>query len=254
MILVMGFVVAVSLRFGGYRTVLRILMVVAGISFVTFLLSEMIINVLLRARKPDPQKHHVFIDLVSELCRKSELIFQPKPRLYILEMDGPNACAYGWGFLGQYAIGITESLYQKLSRKELEAVLAHELAHIRCRDVGLLTILNLITGGAQWLALMFWRGKSFLGGGPFAYIIGGLIYLIARFIFPVGRSAISQQREYSADALGAAYVGSPDPLISALRQLERPREKSRENSILGDLFISHPHMDNRIRALEEPRS
>jgi heat shock protein HtpX len=246
---IMAFLIAVSLRFGGHRIVMGILAAGGIAALITFLISEVIVTMLMRAYKPDHKEFPHFINGVKELCKKKGMII--RPRLYILQMSVPNACAFGWGFIGMAAIGITKGLYDLLEPEEMKAVVAHELAHIKCRDVGLMTLLVIITGSAEQLAKLFTKGKTSLGRGPFAFIIGWFFWLIAKVMIPMGRSAISQERELTADALGALYMGSPDALITALRKLEKSIDKKREPSVIEHLFISHPGMDERIENLKQ---
>jgi heat shock protein HtpX len=243
--------IAVSSRFGGGRAVVGIVMTMAGVAIASFLLSEVIVCLIFRAKKPSEAEHQHFFSSVEELCSSRGMWF--RPRLYILHGEKPNACAFGWGFFGQYAIGITEELYRLLSPIELKGVLAHELAHIRCKDVGMMTALVLVTGSAEKLANLFLKGKTALGKGPFALFFGWVLLLLVKFIFPVGRSAISQERERSADALGAFYIGSPEPLISALKKLQKAMSTgdNKEKSVIEELFLSHPKMNQRIALLKD---
>ena len=235
-----GFVVY---RIGGARIIYPILLILSCIGLVTFFLSEIIVNIILNAKTPDPEQHRDFIDGMQELCKQAAVIYQPCPRLRIMEKSSPNACAYGIGFLGQYSVAITQSLYDMLSRDELKAVLAHELAHIRCKDTGVLSMMNILSNGGKTLSLWMLSGAL----GPIGYVFGGVIYSFSKIIFPFGLSAISVQREYAADALGSLYHGNPDDLKSALIKISGVG--STESSMFDDMFVSHPSMANRIEAL-----
>ena len=262
MLIVMAVVVGVSARFGGTRAVIPILYSSAGISLAVFLMSEVIVCVVFRAERADPTKFPNYVESVNEICRGKWML---RPRLYVLRItlpgrdeEVPNAMAFGWGILGQYAIGISERLYHMLDREELKAVLAHEVGHIRCKDVGLMTILAIVTGGAEKLGYLFGRGGTSLGKSPFSLILSVFFYVVSRFIFPVGRAAIAQEREYSADAIAALEVNSPDPLIGALKKLQDAIPAKNPNvpdevGVFDDLFLSHPGMEKRIAALEALR-
>ncbi|MBT3727457.1 M48 family metalloprotease [bacterium] len=252
MTIVMGIITIIAFRFGKPQIIISILGFTIVASILIFLFSEFIITTLLDSKKATMEDYSEFIEIIEELCTQRGMYF--RPRLYILEMKEPNAMAFGPGFLGQYGIAITPKLYKIMSRDELKSVLAHELAHIRCKDVGLNTILSIMIGGIQKMAQLFVTGKTSFGTGPFAYILGGILYIFARLIFPIGHSAISQEREKSADALAALYVGTPDYLISGLNKLEtsfKGKNKKKQNSILDKLLISHPEMDYRIECLEK---
>jgi heat shock protein HtpX len=237
-----------AFRFTGRVTAVSLLGAILLMSLMTFLLSEVLINFMLRASKPDPEKHRDFLEAVNRVCRKKKMWF--KPRLYILKLGVPNAMAYGWGFWGQYAVGITPELYGLLTESELEGVVAHEIAHIRCKDVGILTTISLLTGSVDKLKDLFLKGKTVLGRGPFALLFGALLWFVSRVVFVFLRAAVSQERELAADALGCSYVGTPDPLISALGKLAGAHPRGGDKSIFKDLFISHPAMDERLSSLQ----
>lgn len=208
------------------------------------------VNLFLQAKNPNKEEHEPFIRAVFELCKYKDMWIHP--RIKILKMDVPNAVAYGWGFFGQCSIGVTPKILEILDYNELKAVLAHELAHIRSKDVGLSTVISILTGGLE---------KARAGvpkQGIFGWAFSALLWFVSKILFGFLRSAISQERELAADALGASYIGSPDDLISAFRKFEvwhkqeqeKKGEKVKTGSILSDLLISHPGMEERIAALE----
>ncbi len=254
MVMVMTIMGALTARFLGARLLISVLMGTAGTALLVWALSEVIVNLLGRARVVDVEEFPRFVAVTNDLFSK-HWRFLPRPRLYILKFGGlPNACAYGIGIPGLCAIGITAELYQLLDEEELKAVVAHELGHLRSFDVGLMTVIVLITGGAEELSKRFLGGRTALGKGPFALAVGALMYLFAKFVIPVGRSAISQERERAADALGSLFVGTPVPLMTALGKLEHARiahgQGGASETILTDLFISHPRMATRLNALK----
>lgn len=248
MLVITAIVSFFAFRFIGNVATISILASVVILSLLFFLLSEVIINIIMGAKKVDYQKYGDFVDVVDEIYRENKMWF--RPRLFILSLGVPNAMAYGWGFLGQCAVAITPELYQELNREELKAVVAHEIAHTRCRDVGVITAISMLTGGIDKLKNLFFKGKTVLGRGPFAFIFGGILWFLSKFVFSFLRAAISQERELAADALGSLYVGTPDSLISALRKLEKLHPKKESDSMFNDLFISHPKMSERIASLE----
>lgn len=260
MLIVMGIVVAITARFGGARVVIQLLIPIGGFAIGCFLFGEIVICMVFRAHRADPALYPNYVECVEESCRGKWMF---KPRLYILNMkipghaeELPNAMAFGWGIFGQHAIGISDRLYQMLDREELKAVLAHEVGHIRCMDVGLMTVLTIVTGGAEKLGAIFKKGQTVLGKSPVAIVLAGFVWVVAKFIFPVGRAAIAQEREYSADALSALEMGTPDPLIRALKKLAAALPNKADDEIPGvfdDLYLSHPLMEKRYAALEALR-
>jgi heat shock protein HtpX len=258
---------------------------------VMFFFSEFFINLLMGAEPVDPKKYPHFVSAMQKLKKRRGVLFRLpllfQPRMRILPMRVPNAMAYGSGIFGQCCIAITPSLYKMLTPEELEAVVAHEYGHIRSLDIGLMTVVGVIAGSVERLRSYVWTQLN-IGITALFIVPAILLWLVSKLAFGVLRMAISQEREYAADALSAWYTGSPEPLISALRKLgdyqdkRRARSKAAEKdkaaknpatekeekdpsvldtvlppqkgeAILKDLMISHPSMDKRIRSLESLR-
>lgn len=229
-----------------------------GLGF--FLASEPIGRIKYKAVRATADGHPHFISGMAELCREQGI--KRQPRLYIIKLkdDAPGAFTFGMGLFGQTGIGISQELYDLLTPEELKAVLAHELVHARNLDVGLISAISILTGGSDRFAWIFLRGRSSLGRNPLTYVIGVAVALVSRLAFPMGRARMMRQREIAADALGALYVGSPRPLMSALMklkvELERIRlEKGstmiRPEEILGGWLATHPPFETRLRLLRE---
>ena len=260
--IIMLMIVGAASYFGGARIIIPILMTGSLFGLTIWLLSEPIVVAYSKARAPDPEKHANFIKIVDELSQQFR--WWIKPRLYLLEMKIknpekeepipiPNAAAFGIGFLGQYAIGITEPIYNLLSYDELKAVIAHEIGHIRSKDVGLMTTFVIITNGAEQIAKLFTSGKTALGKSPVSMVLGLIMYVVAKLFFPIGRSALSQEREFNADALATLYTGTPEHLISGLKKMQEwsiANLPEKPHHILDDVLISHPKMDNRLETLQ----
>jgi len=205
--------------------------------------------------------------MVASLAQRAEL---PVPRIFIMHQDTPNAFATGRN-PEHAAVAVTTGLMNILKPDELEGVLAHELAHIKNRDILISTIAATMAGAistmasmAQW-AMIFGGGRSDendRGGG----IIGTIAMMI---LAPIGASliqmAVSRSREYQADATGATICGRPRSLASALQQLEifnrrRPMDVNPATAQmyivnplsggqLAKLFSTHPPMQERIKRL-----
>jgi heat shock protein HtpX len=249
-IVIIGVISVISMKFLGPQQSLGIVIFAFFMMLIVFIFSELIVILLMGAKQINKKSNEYkdFYNVVDGLRRKKRM--WKCPRLYVLKsLDSPNAMAFGWGILWQYAIGISPSLYQKLTYEELEAVLAHELAHIRCKDVGIFTCIGILTSGVKKLKRVLLSGKTALGRGPFAFIFAGILWFLSEVVFRFLQSAISQERELAADALGASYVGSPEPLISALNKLVVSSEE--KESLFQDLFISHPKMAERIKSLQK---
>jgi heat shock protein HtpX len=207
--------------------------------------------------------------MVEQLALRAQL---PKPRVYIIESDMPNAFATGRS-PSKGAVAVTTGIMQMLDRNELAGVIAHELAHIKNRDTLIASVAATVAGAIALLADIVMWGFIFSGfgssdeeeGGGIGEIVGGFLTLM---LAPIGalliQMAISRSREYSADATGAEILGDPLPLASALEKLERgvimqPTTVSPAashlfivNPVLGgidSLFRTHPKTEKRVAAL-----
>lgn len=221
-----------------------------------------------KAREVSPAQAPELHRMVDMLANRAEL---PKPRVYIMDDPTPNAFATGRN-PEHAAVAVTSGLLNILDRQELEGVVAHELAHIKNRDILISTIAATFAGAisslatmAQWAMIFggFSRDEDGDGGGN---IIGSLLMM---FVAPLAASliqmAISRSREFQADATGAAICGRPQSLASALKKLEqtnrvRPMDVNPAtaqmyivNPLSGGklkgLFATHPPMQERIERL-----
>lgn len=210
-----------------------------------------------RATMPD------FHDMVEALAARAGL---PTPDIYIIRSDQPNAFATGRD-PENAAVAATTGLIKLLSREEVAAVMAHELAHIRNRDTLIMTISATIAGAIGFLAQFAFFFRDNRAGG----LIGALLVMIlAPLAAGLVQMTISRTREYAADRAGAEICGDPLWLASALRRIgeysgrvEMPSAERNPasahlfimNPLSGrgadPLFSTHPSMANRIAALEE---
>ena len=197
------------------------------------------------------------------------------PKLKVMESDALNAFATGMNDK-QYAITVTTGLLDRLDDSEVEAVLGHELTHIRNGDVRMMVIAVIIAGVVSFFAelifrLWFYNGFSFRrsrssgdreGGGAFVAIaIAVALVVIAYVLSFLIRLALSRQREYLADAGSVELTQNPDAMISALRKIESRGELPGATSAVmelcvdnpregfGELFDTHPTVENRVAAL-----
>lgn len=208
--------------------------------------------------------------MVEELSRRAGI---PKPRVYIIDTDAPNAFATGRD-PEHGAVAVTTGIARLLTREELAGVIAHELAHIKHRDTLISSIAATIAGAIGMLADMVMWGMIFAGfggndeeeGGGVAGLVGGVLTaMLAPIMALIIQMAISRSREYMADAGGAQILGNPLPLASALEKLEwaagrMPMDEVRPatahmyivNPLLGGLaglFRTHPETHKRISRL-----
>ncbi|NMB99519.1 MAG: zinc metalloprotease HtpX [Thermoanaerobaculaceae bacterium] len=210
--------------------------------------------------------------ILAELSQSAGI---PKPPLYIVENDSPNAFATGRNPKNA-VVCVTSGLVGLLNEEEIKGVLGHELAHIYNRDIFLATIvasfasaIMMLANMARWVAFFGGSRDRNRGGNP----IGLIALLITAILAPLAailiQAAISRQREYLADATGAKFAGNPMGLANALRKLfaasrRIPLEASPATShmfivkpftgeTLLNLFSTHPPIEKRIERLTENR-
>jgi heat shock protein HtpX len=196
------------------------------------------------------------------------------PKLKVMDSDALNAFATGMSDK-QYSITVTTALINRLNDAEIEAVLGHELTHIRNGDVRMMVIAVIIAGVVSFFAelvfrLWFYNGFSFRGrsdddrrggGAAFAILIAVALIAVAYFLSIVIRLALSRSREFLADAGSVELTKNPDAMISALRKIEGRGELPGATSAVmemcldnprqgfGELFDTHPSVDSRVAAL-----
>jgi heat shock protein HtpX len=217
-------------------------------------------------------------NLLENLCISRGITM---PKLKVMDSAALNAFATGLNEK-QYSITVTSGLVQSLNDAEIEAVLAHELTHIRNGDVRMMVIAVIIAGVIAFFAEMFFRiffrsgfnlgssrssssssGSSKKGGGGLVIIIAVAIIALAWLLSVVIRFALSRSREFLADAGSAELTKNPDAMISALRKIENRGELDGATSAVMemcvdnprqsfvDLFATHPSVDARVKALVE---
>lgn len=217
------------------------------------------------ARAVDERSAPDLVWMVNDLADGAGM---PRPKVYVIETDQPNAFATGRN-PENAAVAATTGLLRSLSREEVAAVMAHELAHIRNRDTLLMTLTATMAGAVSMLA-----NFAFFFGGQDRDRPGGMIGTILLMILaPMAaglvQMAISRAREYEADRVGAEICGNPMWLASALRRIEGLAQQidnpaAERNPAVAHMFIinplhahahdrlfaTHPNTANRVRALE----
>jgi heat shock protein HtpX len=246
---------------------------IAGVmSFVSYRYGDRLVLRVSRAVPADRETYPKLHNLVEGLTIAAGM---PKPALYVINEPAPNAFATGRNPENS-SVAVTTGLLEITNRVELEGVLAHELAHIKNRDmlVGTLaaTLVGVVALISGWMRrILFWGGGRRKGGAPIVLIIGILGALLAPLAAQLIRFAVSRRREYLADADGALLTRYPPGLASALRKISQSQNQMRvannatahlwlnqPSRAAGEgvtsierLFSTHPPLSDRIRILEE---
>ncbi len=262
-----GYFLAVQYQNPGILTFAIIFAVVMNI--VSYWNSDKIALSMAKAVPADPVQYRELHNIVENLAITAGL---PKPKVYIIPDMAPNAFATGRN-AKHASVAVTQGLLQTLDRSELEGVIAHELAHIGNRDILLMSMVAVLVGFISILADMFTRSLWFGGGnrdsdskGANVLAIIGIVFIIlSPIIATLIQLAISRRREYLADASGALLTRYPEGLANALRKISSYSHpmKTASNATahmyisnpfgkkggIGKLFMTHPPVEDRVKAL-----
>ncbi len=271
--LLLGLLTGVLLFLGnaiaGQTGMIIAFIIAAVMNFLSYWFSDKIVLSMYRAKEISPQEAPKLHAMVEELARRAEI---PKPPIYLVPMDQPNAFATGRG-PGHAAVAVTRGILEILDEDELRGVLAHELAHVKNRDVLIASIAATIAGAismiVNWLqwALIFGWGRDEENNNPLSLVGSILLIIITPIIAAIIQMAISRSREYLADETGARICGCPLALARALEKIHnyamqvpaRVNEGTAhlfiENPLKGEgiweLFSTHPSTEKRIARLVE---
>ncbi len=227
-------------------------------------------KIALKAHRAQPLSEAEAPELYAVVHELSSSAGLPMPRIYLIPEMQPNAFATGRN-PSHAVVAVTQGLLQTMDREELKGVLAHELAHVKHRDILIMSVAATLAGAITMLArILGWAmifggivGRDERGGG-----LGALaFYLLAPMAAVLIQLAVSRSREFDADADGAHFAGTPLGLASALRKLSVatkriPMKTAHANTAhmmianpftgrgFARLFSTHPPMEERIRRLE----
>lgn len=260
-----GLLLAIGSLFGDQGLVMA-LGIATLLNIGSYWFSDKIVLRMYRAQPATAERYPVLHRVTERLVARAGL---PMPALYVLPSPGANAFATGRN-PQHSAVAVTEDLLRLLDEQELEGVVAHELAHVRNRDILTASVAATLAGAVTIMArmlgysAMFGGGRDREGGG-----LGALAMLIlAPIAAMVVQMAVSRTREYAADATGARMAGHPYGLIGALEKLDAVSRRLPTQSTpatahmfivqplaggMGRLFATHPPMAERIRRLREVR-
>ena len=257
--------IAIGGALGGRTGMTFALIMAFGMNFITYWFSDKIVLRMYSARQVTESEAPELYSIVRRLAQKAGL---PMPKVYMVDEDQPNAFATGRN-PEHAAVAATTGILRILSREELEGVLAHELAHVKHRDILISTVAATIAGAISYLAQMAQWAMIFGGrrddedSNPIAAIVMMIVAPIAAMLIQM---AISRSREYSADEGGAEISGNPLSLANALKKLQMASQQIPMNAnpatahmfivnplsggALMKLFSTHPPMEERIARLE----
>jgi len=259
-----GLLVVIGFLLGGAQTAGLFLFIALAINFFSYFFSDKMALAMSGAKPVSQSEAPKLYTAVEELTTRAGL---PMPRLYVIPQDQPNAFATGRN-PSHSAVACTRGILNLLSEDELRGVLAHELTHIRNRDILIQSVASAIGAAITYIAYMLlWFGDD--NNSPLA-IVGQLAtFILAPIAATIIQMAISRQREYAADAGGAEICGNPESLASALLRLEQgaaamPMQVNQAAEPLyivkpfsakgiAGLFSTHPPIEERVKRLRQMR-
>jgi heat shock protein HtpX len=242
---------AIGAMIGGRSGMMLALAVAVGMNFFSYWFSDKMVLKMYNAREVDAQSAPQFYRMVAELAERAQL---PMPKVYLIEENAPNAFATGRNPQNA-AVAATTGILRVLSERELRGVMAHELAHVRHRDILISTVSATMAGAISMLAnfAMFFGGRD-SEGRPHNPIVGLLVMILAPLAASLIQMAISRAREFEADRGGAEISGDPQALASALQKIQRyaqgiPLEATERHPETAQMMIMNPLSGGGLRGL-----
>src|ERR1700712_1744009 len=259
-----GLLVVIGALIGGPQGAAVFLGIALLINLGSYFFSDKLALAASRAQPIDESEAPRLYQMVRELSTRAGL---PMPRLYMIPNDQPNAFATGRN-PKHAAVAVTRGITKLLSEDELRGVLAHELTHVRNRDILIQSVASAIGAAITYLAYMLmWFGND--DESPLSLVASLALVLLAPIAASIIQLAISRQREYAADAGGAEICGNPESLASALLRLEEgatsiPMKVNQaaeplyivaplQGKGIAGLFSTHPPIEERVRRLRQMR-
>jgi heat shock protein HtpX len=267
--LLTGIILGIGQLLGGSQGLVIAFVFAVFINFGSYWFSDKIVLAMYHAKQAQPNEAPELYQIVQNLTIRAQI---PMPRLYIIPSESANAFATGRN--PQHAVvAVTEGIMRIMSREELEGVIAHELSHVKNRDILISSIAATLAGVimmlahmARWAAFFGFGGRGDRedegGGGVLGLVLMSILAPVAAMLIQM---AISRSREFLADATGARISGNPLGLASALEKLNRasqmvPMEARVESAHLFimsplsgggllSLFSTHPPIEERIARL-----
>ncbi len=269
--LLSGLMLGAGLLLGGETGLIMAFIIALGFNFFSYFFSDKIVLFLYRAKEAKRSEHERLYSMVADVARKAAI---PMPKVFIMPSASPNAFATGRNPKNA-VVAVTNGILSLLSEDELKAVIAHEIAHIKNRDILVQTIavtiataISFVASMAKWAAIFGGMRGDDRGGGNIFGILA--LAILTPIIATLLQLAISRSREYLADESAARMLHTGSTLASALHKLEhgiaqKPMHNASETT--SSLFIAnpfsmkgffsllstHPPIEDRIKRLKSMR-
>ena len=248
-----GLLLVVGFALGGIPMMVVFLVLAVFMNFGAYWFSDRIALKMAHAHPVTEREDPELYSIVAEQASNAGL---PMPQVYEIDSDSPNAFATGRS-PKKAVVAITTGMQRLLNEEELKGVIAHEMAHVKNRDMLIMSIVAVLAGVIAFLAFMAqfalifggMGGRGRGGGGGYGAIIGIVGLLLLIFLMPMAASvvrfAISRTREYAADETGANILKNPLPLAAALEKLDngirrRPMKATSTNEAMAHMYIVNP--------------
>ncbi|GAB4566487.1 MAG: zinc metalloprotease HtpX [Rhizobacter sp.] len=242
---------AIGAFIGGRSGMMIALAVALGMNFFSYWFSDKLVLKMYNAQEVDTTSAPQFYRMVQELAQRAQL---PMPRVYLINEDAPNAFATGRN-PEHAAVAATTGILRALSERELRGVMAHELAHVKHRDILISTVSATMAGAISMLAnfAMLFGGRD-SEGRSHNPIVGLLVMILAPLAASLIQMAISRAREFEADRGGAEISGDPQALASALQKIQRyakgmPMQAAEHHPETAQMMIINPLSAGGLRGL-----
>lgn len=242
---------AIGSLLGGRQGMMLALVIALGMNFFSYWFSDALVLKMYNAKQVDETSAPQFYRMIRELAHNAQL---PMPKVYLIEEDAPNAFATGRN-PEHAAVAATTGILRVLTERELRGVMAHELAHVRHRDILISTISATMAGAISMLAnfAMFFGGRDSEGRSTNP-LVGILVMILAPIAASLIQMAISRAREFEADRGGAEISGDPRALASALQKIHRvaqgiPLETAERHPETAQMMIMNPLSGGGLRGM-----
>jgi heat shock protein HtpX len=242
---------AIGSLLGGRQGMMLALVVALGMNFFSYWFSDALVLKMYNAKQVDETSAPQFYRMIQELARNAQL---PMPKVHLIEEDAPNAFATGRN-PEHAAVAATTGILRVLTERELRGVMAHELAHVRHRDILISTVSATMAGAISMLAnfAMFFGGRDSEGRSTNP-VVGILVMILAPIAASLIQMAISRAREFEADRGGAEISGDPAALASALQKIHSyaqgiPMAAAERHPETAQMMIMNPLSGGGLRGM-----